>query len=135
RRSGFRYIYAGADSVAIRVVDQSGSETSKPALTEILEPLVERHLADLDVLSPLIVKIPPSGGAWLYAYVDRERGLRVQLPAALLAELERKGATDKVCNSIAQRVRDLAANLRSRAGSSSQYFRRATKTLPAIDRE
>ncbi len=121
--------------MAIRIVDQTGRPVDREDLVKILTPLVEQHLADVEVLSPLVVKVPPAGGAWLYAYVDRERGLRVQLPAKLLAELESSGPTERVCENFEQRVRDLAANLRSRAGSSSQYFRRATKTLPAIDRE
>lgn len=121
--------------MSIRVVDQTGRDLEREALVHILSPLVEKHLADVEVLSPLVVKVPPTGGAWLYAYVDRERGLRVQLPAKLLAELESSGATERVSESFEHRVRDLAANLRSRAGSSSQYFRRATKTLPAIERE
>ncbi|MEM6730458.1 MAG: hypothetical protein AAF658_02815 [Myxococcota bacterium] len=119
----------------VRVVDQSGRPLERDALVSMLEPMIETHLGDLDVLQPLIVKVPSSGGAWLYAYVDRERGLRVQLPAALLAELESSGPTERVTEDFERRVRDLAANLRSRAGSSSQYFRRATKTLPTIERE
>lgn len=121
--------------MSIRVVDQTGRALDRDDLVKILSPLVEEHLSDVEVLSPLVVKVPPTGGAWLYAYVDRERGLRVQLPAKLLAELEASGPTERVRESFEQRVRDLAANLRSRAGSASQYFRRATKTLPAIDRD
>ncbi|MEO1482324.1 MAG: hypothetical protein AAFU77_09485 [Myxococcota bacterium] len=119
----------------IRVVDATGKQLERPALIELLEPLLEKHLGDVEVLQPLVVKVPLRGPAWLYAYVDRERGLRVQIPAGLMAELETLGATERVQESFDQRVRDLAANLRSRAGSSSQYFRRNTRTLPTMDRE
>lgn len=123
------------DQCKLKVVDSGGRNLNRGDLATILVPLIEKYLEPLAVLFPIILKLPDSGGAWLYAYVDKERGLRVQIPAGLLAELGVGGAGERVLQGFERRVNDLAANLRSRAGGRSHYFRRATTTLPSLERE
>ncbi|MEO1174331.1 MAG: hypothetical protein AAFX94_20105 [Myxococcota bacterium] len=90
----------------IRVVDATGKQLERPALIELLEPLLEKHLGDVEVLQPLVVKVPLRGPAWLYAYVDRERGLRVQIPAGLkllVKEIKRHGWVKQAANLYVRR--------------------------------
>lgn len=119
----------------IRVVDGSGQPVDRGQVVSLLREHIENHFADIETLHPFVLKMSDRGPAWLYAYVDHEHGLRVEIAMRLLSAVETGTATPGVKSIIEQRVRDLAANLRSRAGSSKHYFRRNTRTLEAFERE
>jgi hypothetical protein len=108
---------------------------SRPDLEAALATMIETHLAPIpELLLPIVVRLLPRGGGWLYAYASDQRALRIQLSAIVLHQLGSRSAQSRAVWELRRQVVDLAANFRSRLDRPLHYYGQATRTHAALTR-
>lgn len=115
------------------ILNEENEKQELPALSALLETMVETHLAGIaGILLPAVLEVAEHGPAWLYAYAFDNRAVRVQISARIMCELQRGKPSERIVWELRCRVADLAANFRSRSGSAKSFWRAVTAPHVAV---